>query len=275
LSIDLAKLLTEVQVIAEQAGQVILDLLQKSDSLQVQLKADASPVTVMDKAANQYIVEALTQLTPDIPVISEEAIDISLSDAAQADYYWLVDPLDGTKGFIDGSKEYTVNIALIEQYLPVLGVIVAPALGHSFVASTTTAARWIRGGTSFDLSTVKAPRCKRVVLSHYHDMSRLAPYDGLQVDLDGCGQVNSSLKFGLIAAGTYDYYPRLGPTSLWDTAAGQIVLERAGGAVVDFRGQRLQYHLESGLLNPEFLAVGDADIVSDVLEFCAMLRRKQ
>ena len=118
-----------------------------------------------------------------------------------------------------------------------------------------------------------APAAKRVVISRFHDVSRLASFDSEFIDLSLTGQVNSSLKFCLVAAGLYDFYPRMGPTSLWDTAAAQIIVEQAGGQVVDFTGQRLQYHLESGLLNPEFIAVGDVSIVNDVLEFCAMLRR--
>ncbi len=203
------------------------------------------------------------------------ALAPALSQWPSPSMFWLVDPLDGTRGFIEGCDEYTVNIALIQNHKPVLGVIVAPALGLSYTAASQSPATVYRCGQAQQITVSNASKAKRAVLSRYHNLQRLEAFDGHGIDLPASGQVNSSLKFCLVAAGQYDFYPRLGPTSLWDTAAGQIILEQAGGAVLDLQGRRLQYHLESGLLNPNFIAVGDHSIVTDILDFCAKIRRTQ
>ena len=270
---NLRNLLSDVVAIAKAAGELILSLVAGNNALQVMTKKDNSPVTSIDIAANHFIVEQLKLLDPEILIISEEADFECGYDESRKTVFWLVDPLDGTKGFIQGSNEYTVNIALVDNGIPVLGVIYAPALDQLYYACEGVNATLIKGGVkkSLHCRAQQFPWC--ILVSQFHDLSRLVSDSPEHVSVHSAG-INSSLKFGLIASGGYDLYPRLGPTCLWDTAAGQIILECAGGAVVDLFGKRLQYHPESGLLNPEFIAVGDQNAIPAAIEFLLSRRKK-
>jgi len=239
-----------------------LALSSSTHDLQVENKADDTPVTIIDQQADAFICEALSRLPMTFPVVSEEGEhhhDIGDSP------YWLVDPLDGTKGFIAGSKEYTVNIALVVKGLPVLGVIVAPALKQSYWAADGVGA-WFREDHRAPQAIQVAPQSGRwrVVISHFHDpqqlLTSLSP-----VMLCDVVQMNSSLKFCLIAKGEADAYIRTGPTSHWDSAAGQCVLHQAGGATVDFSSKTLHYTPGLSLLNPAFVALGDRQQLSTLM----------
>ena len=270
MNLDLAKLLPGVINIAEEAGSLILSLVKQSAQLKVKKKKDRTPVTDIDIAANDYIVKKLLNLQPQVHIVSEEG-DNAPVNFHKDDDYWLVDPLDGTKGFIQGSPEYTVNIALIRMGYPVLGVIYAPALNQLYFAVEGQCSKSRQGMIENDNITAKATMPWRVTVSRFHNLNGLISDAPNYIAKESVG-MNSSLKFCVIAKGDYDLYPRLGNTSLWDTAAGQIILEQAGGAVVDFEGKRLQYNLESGLLNPNFMAVGDKRMIPDVQYFHARRR---
>jgi 3'(2'), 5'-bisphosphate nucleotidase len=251
-----SELLAKVVKLAQQAGDAILSVY--SEQFEVTHKTDQSPLTVADLRSHEIISKGLLALTPDVPVLSEEASDISFEQRQQWTRYWLVDPLDGTKEFVSRNGEFTVNIALIEDHVPVLGVVHVP------VTSTTyTGALGVGAFKQFDGQTPEPLRVRspadsplRIVGSRSHRgdtldqyLPKLAPYELVAV--------GSSLKFCLVAEGSADFYPRFGPTSEWDTAAAQAVVEAAGGQVVKTNGERLRYNTKADLLNPHFLVYGD------------------
>jgi 3'(2'), 5'-bisphosphate nucleotidase len=223
-------------------------------------KADASPVTAADMAAHHILNDGLLALTPDIPVLSEEAADIALSERGQWSRWWLVDPLDGTKEFIAGSEEFTVNVALIEQGRVVFGVVGIPATGQCYYGGAGIGAwRADAAGMAEPIRVRLAPQeAFTLVASRRHSSpAQEALLTGLSErfgDLQ-LANVGSSLKFCQLAEGKADCYPRLAPTSQWDTAAAQGVLEGAGGEVLTLKGEVLTYEARESLLNPYFLAL--------------------
>ncbi|OHV12048.1 3'(2'),5'-bisphosphate nucleotidase CysQ [Kushneria phosphatilytica] len=256
-------LLDSVIDIAKQAGNAIMAIHDRD--FEVEEKEDHSPLTEADLAAHGIIREALAQLTPQWPILSEESPAEEIEQRKQWSTYWLVDPLDGTKEFIRRSKEFTVNIALIRDHEPVMGVILAPASGICWYGSAGQGAFMVEG------QEVQQLRCRpasqqdqlRVVGSRSHKgASTEALVERLrESEWQGIG---SSLKFCLIAEGRADFYPRLGPTSEWDTAAAQLVLEEAGGSVRELNedgeiGARLLYNTRDSLLNPFFAAAAVSD----------------
>lgn len=251
---------TPLVALAREAGAAILEVYQTDFA--VQAKDDRSPLTAADLAAHRVIARGLAQIAPHIPLLSEEGADIGWDTRRAWSRYWLVDPLDGTREFVKRNGEFTVNIALIEDGVPVLGVVYAPVLDY-LVHARRGAGCWLReAGTDRDaplgsLRPAAAPL--RVAASRSHLDPRTARV------LEAIGEherigLGSSLKFCRIAEGRADVYPRFGPTSEWDTAAGQCVLEAAGGAVLGLDGAPLRYNRGESLLNPDFLALGDADL---------------
>ena len=223
-------------------------------------KADASPVTAADLAAHHILFAGLQALAPEIPVLSEEAADIPLSERSAWTRWWLVDPLDGTKEFIAGSEEFTVNVALIEQGRVVFGVVGIPANGRCYYGGAGLGAwRSNAPGEEQSISVRVAPaQGFTLVASKRHSspaqetlLAGLATRFG-EPELANIG---SSLKFCLLAEGNADCYPRLAPTSQWDTAAAQGVLEGAGGEVLNLAGEMLTYEARESFLNPSFLAL--------------------
>lgn len=255
--IEPAQLVSKVLSVALAAGRSILGVYSQS-TFDIQNKEDNSPVTQADLEADQVIYEGLTDLLQGVPVWSEER---PKPDASRIKSFWLVDPLDGTKEFIKKNGEFTVNIALIENSEPVLGVIHAPALGESFVGALGLGSFKVRDNDPFDqkLSCVDpliADSPLQVVGSRSHQATQqMAWLNRLDIPyvLDGVG---SSLKFCRIAQGTKHLYLRHGATSQWDTAAGQVILECAGGTVLDSLGNRLSYGLDKNMINDEFIAAG-------------------
>ena len=242
--------------LAREAGDAILSVYNGPD-FDVEAKADDSPLTAADRASHRVIETGLGRLTPEIPLLSEEGRDIPYDERRHWDRFWLVDPLDGTKEFIKRNGEFTVNIALIEGGRPVWGVIVAPALETIYVGVVGHGAWMQRGGGSRQPLQVRAPASGQghaVVKSRSHPSGELAEFlETIQVE--DSVPVGSSLKFCAVAEGRATLYPRFGPTMEWDTAAGQAIVEAAGGQVVlssDTR-QPLRYNKES-LLNPFFIA---------------------
>lgn len=238
--------------IAEQAGQAILEIYQRDPrEFNITDKADATPLTAADLAAHQLIVNALTALTPDIPILSEEAANISWAVRQHWQRYWLVDPLDGTKEFIKRNGEFTVNIALIEQGEPVLGVVHAPVLAKTYYAAKAQGA-WLKTAAGSQAIRVsQTAEVVRVVGSRSHPSPDLAGYLA-QLPQHQLVEVGSSLKFCLVAEGAADVYPRFGPTMQWDTAAGHIIALEAG-ASVQFDGISGPVYQREQLLNPNFI----------------------
>lgn len=265
-------LLGPVIELVRQAGEAILPFWRAG--VAVTAKADDSPVTAADLAAHVLLAEGLRKLAPDIAVLSEEDADIPLGERARWQRWWLVDPLDGTKEFIAGSEEFTVNVALIEAGRVVFGVVATPTDGRCWFGGAGLGAwRSDRFGERSPISVRNTPgqRPFTVVASRRHSSPRqeqllkgLAERMG-EVELANIG---SSLKFCLLAEGEADFYPRLAPTSQWDTAAAQGVLEGAGGEVLELSGEPLHYPPRESLLNPFFLALPERapwrDLVLDL-----------
>ena len=250
----------ELRDIAVRAGSLILDIY-RSD-FEVRKKSDASPVTEADEAAEHLILPALRALAPDIPIIAEEAAAAGELDTLSGDYFWLVDPLDGTKEFIARRDEFTVNIALIERGKPILGIVHAPALGNTYYGALPgSAMAEIGDNTAHSINARRVPADGAIVVS-----SRSHGNEKELDKLTGTMKVaehrtaGSSLKFCLVATGEADIYPRYGPTSEWDTAAGHAVLQAAGGSVRMLDGGEFIYgKSDVKFLNPQFIARGLAD----------------
>ena len=255
---DPEKLIEPVVELAVKAGNAILEVY--ATDFDVQHKADESPLTQADMASHSVIDQGLKALTPDIPVLSEESGLPDFTERAQWNTYWLVDPLDGTKEFVNRNGEFTVNIALIEKGRPVFGVVHVPVRNKTYVGCAGYGAELRDAGSGPVKINVagETARPARVVGSRSHRGSSL---DGF---LDKLGEhemhaMGSSLKFCLVAEGAADIYPRLGPTSEWDTAAAQAVVEQAGGSVLTLDGKPLSYNSKSEILNPYFLVIGPED----------------
>ena len=241
-----------VAAIAREAGERILEIARRGATARE--KEDRSPVTDADEAAHRMIVERLRALTPDIPVVSEESAEPA--GAGGAPGFWLVDPLDGTREFIDGNDEYTVNIALVEAGDPVLGVVLAPARGVLYGGAADQGAwRQYRDAPRTPIAARSVPETGPVAaISRSHSNAETDAWLA-RAGVTETVRAGSSLKFCLIAEGTVDVYPRLGRTREWDTAAAHAVLSAAAGSVSTLAGTPLTYG-KPGLENPHFVARG-------------------
>ena len=258
MSGGLGSLAGSVAEIARAAGQEILDLYTQDRSAPT-LKRDDSPLTAADLRSHRLIVRALAALTPGVPVLSEEAARPPGAERARWARHWLVDPLDGTREFLSRNGEFTVNIALIEAHTPVLGVVHVP-VSDTLYQGVPGEGAWRQVGRAPAQAVHVAAHAAdpvRVVGSRSHRGDSLAGFLS-RLGAHELKAVGSSLKFCLIAEGAADVYPRLGPTSEWDTAAGHAVLVAAGGAVVELDGQPLSYNGREDFLNPFFVAYGDS-----------------
>ena len=243
-----------VIAVAQAAAADILTVY--AGDFQAERKADASPLTAADLAAHRRIVAGLAALTPDIPVLSEESAAGCFEARRAWRRFWLVDPLDGTREFLKRNGEFTVNIALVVEGIATFGVIQQPVTGLVWHGAPGAGA-FRREGDADVAIHVRTPAQAplRIAASRSHrDERTQALLDAMGGEAVACG---SSLKFCRIAEGGIDLYPRFGPTSEWDTAAGQAILEAAGGAVLDPRGRPLRYNQRETLLNGDFLAFGD------------------
>jgi 3'(2'), 5'-bisphosphate nucleotidase len=258
---DRQHLIDALVEIVKDAGREIMKIY--ASDFDVVTKDDASPLTQADLASHRSIRDALDRLTPDIPVLSEESNLPDFATRKGWSRYWLVDPLDGTKEFVNRNGEFTVNIALIDGHRATLGVVGVPAQEIVYtgdVAERRAQRRDQRGVAAMHTRRMDRERELVVVASRSHGGERLEAF------IDGLGErfnsvirtpVGSSLKLCILAEGRADLYPRLGPTSEWDIAAAHAVLEAAGGAVMTFDHEPLRYNTKESLLNPEFLAVAD------------------
>jgi 3'(2'), 5'-bisphosphate nucleotidase len=240
--------------LALEAGEKIMKIYEGAD-FGVDMKADNSPLTLADLASHEHIVSSLSKLTPDIPVLSEESKATPYEERSAWAKFWLVDPLDGTKEFIKRNGEFTINIALIEEGRPVLGVVHTPALGVTYYAQKGLGAFKQDNGTSHVIKVqTDVSQNLNVVASRSHagpetEAFLAALAKDYTVNLVSKG---SALKLCLVAEGVAHLYPRLGPTMEWDTAAAQSVVEEAGAVVTDIEGKLLPYNKEN-LLNPFFI----------------------
>jgi 3'(2'), 5'-bisphosphate nucleotidase len=263
LQVD-ANLLSELVAIAYSAGGAILKLCDSD--IGARTKADGSPLTQADLAANETILEGLAGKFPGVPTITEERVPDAV--ATNTRHVFLVDPLDGTRDFLNGNGEYTVNIALLDGGDPVAGVVYAPALGTIYAGATGTGSR--RANIAhhvigpWEHVAAAAPAGKlHAVTSRSHPSPKTRAYlDKLAIG--DVTPIGSSLKFCLIAAGEADIYPRMGQTMEWDTAAGDAILRAAGGTVRDMSGEPLRYNKRDAagrhdLPNPWFVATGRFD----------------
>ena len=254
---NLKEMINPIVDLAISAGHAILEVY--ATDFDVQEKGDESPLTQADLASHRCIVAGLRALTPDIPIISEEEGLPAFAERGQWQQYWLIDPLDGTKEFVNRNGEFTVNIAFIANGRPLLGVVHVPVQektyigceGHGSELRTAESATPIRvAETSSDPL--------RIVGSRSHRGSSLDAFLA-RVSESDMVPMGSSLKFCVVAEGRADIYPRLGPTSEWDTAAAQAVVEQAGGQVLELDGKPLSYTQKEDILNPYFVVIGARD----------------
>ena len=262
----LAALRDEALDVARAAGLAIVDVYGEGgegvDAVAVDMKEDRTPVTAADMAAHDLIVDELAALEPRLPVLSEESGVVPFAERRGWPAYWLVDPLDGTREFLRKNGEFTVNIALVQDHRPVLGVIVAPVLDVAYHAVAGGGAwKAIGDGESVPIHVRDAPRSGVTVAR-----SR-CPTVGprMQRFLDALGThdeipMGASLKSCLVAEGAADVYARLGPTGEWDTAAAQVIVEEAGGRFTDTGLRELRYNTRESLINPDFLVFGDESV---------------
>ncbi len=253
------KRLDSVKQIAQAAGKRIMEVYATDFS--VTQKDDKSPLTLADMAAHETIVTELKKITPDLPILSEESANIPYSERRAWQRYWLVDPLDGTREFVKRNGEFTVNIALIDDHKPILGVVYVPVTGVTYFAALGSGAfKQLPGQPSTPIKVRSCPKESMIVAgSRSHANESLQQFiEGLDAEVE-LVSIGSSLKFCLVAEGKADVYPRFGPTSEWDTAAAQCVVEQAGGYLMDTQSQPLRYNTKESLLNPYFLVFGDAN----------------
>ncbi len=250
-------LLSDIVTLAKQTGKQVLNVYHSD--FKVEYKADSSPLTMADVAAHEYICQGLNQLMPGIPILSEELATLAFEERQHWQRYWLIDPLDGTKEFLEKNGEFTINIALIEDHVPILGVIYAPVFDVCYFAADKQGAFKQIAQQSPQL--LRSPRWKSnspitLAISRRHGMDSLQAFFSKfsALNLIRCG---SALKFCWLAEGFADLYPRFSPTCEWDTAAAQCVLNEAGGTIIDLKGQILRYNTKPSLCNTAFLAVGD------------------
>ncbi len=243
-------MLDKICQLAREAGDAIMQVYDGAQPMDVTRKSDDSPVTAADLAAHEVIMQGLAALTPDVPVLSEEDPP-SWEIRQHWQEYWLVDPLDGTKEFIKRNGEFTVNIALIENGKPVLGVVYAPALGVLYSAAEGKAWKQKDGATTQIHVREARPPLVVVSRSHFDKDVELQEYLH-QLGEHQTTAIGSSLKFCLVAEGEAQLYPRFGPTNIWDTGAGHAVAIAAGAHVHDWKGQTLDYTPRESFLNPGF-----------------------
>ncbi len=259
---DLKKTLQNVRDAVAEAGGAILEIYADPKRFETEHKEDQSPLTAADLAANRLLVARLQEMTPGIPILSEESKQAPWHERKHWEQCWVVDPLDGTKEFLKRNDEFTVNVALVRDHQPILGVVYAPALQQWYFAARHEGAwRQVGGGVMDRIQVADPPagRPWKVVGSRSHGSPEVDAFVQRLGDAEMVA-MGSSLKLCLVADGSADVYPRLGPTSEWDTCAAQAVVEEAGGQVLNAEtGEPLTYNARESLLNPHFIVCGQPD----------------
>jgi 3'(2'), 5'-bisphosphate nucleotidase len=256
--------ISQIIDIAEKAGNSIMEIYSQ-DNFSTTYKDDYSPLTLADITSHKLIEENLKGLRPKIPILSEESSNISYEDRCSWEAYWLIDPLDGTKEFINKNGEFTVNIALVVNAMPILGVVHAPSLDITYYAIKGMGAFKKTANKLIEKITVcdHRKRALKIVISRSHRGKRLESF--LENINSETGEIEyikmgSSLKFCIVAEGIAHLYPRLSPTMEWDTAAAQCIVEEAGGVVTDMAGNQIRYNKKS-LLNEDFIVLSSTEII--------------
>lgn len=248
------KLTPQLIALTQKTGAAIMSFY-KSD-IKVEVKPDQTPLTIADQTAHTLIVEGLSKLTPDIPIVSEESNTVDFSQRCKWDEYWLIDPLDGTQDFLEQTGEFCICIAYIKQNQPIFGIIYAPQTRTHYYTTDRGAAYKLKNSQAKRITTNPQHAPLRVVIGHHSLRNEQLKSHLKQRQKYEIFQLGSALKFCLIAEGKYDYYPRFGPCSEWDTAAGVCILRKAGGKVVDENGKTLRYNCHTGLTSSVFFASG-------------------
>ena len=247
-----SKLLSHLISIANDAGEAIMDIHKKPSNFEI--KSDNTPVTEADNASNQIISSALEKLTPNIPILSEESAEIPFSVRKKWKEYWLIDPLDGTRDFIDGSPDFCISIALIKKNYPSFGLIYSPFNKVLYYRLTGEKSIKKFNNVCQELVTQKPKRWENIVVGRYSNNNKgLKDHLKIRTNFETF-KLGSALKFCLIAEGLYHYYPKFGRCSEWDTAAGVYILEGAGGKVIDLNNKPLTYNSNEDTLSPSFMA---------------------
>lgn len=253
--------------VAKEAGEKILQFY--NSEIEVEFKGDQSPLTAADKASHTVISEKLKEEYPEIPILSEEGMEIPFEERSKWDQFWLVDPLDGTKEFIKKNGEFTVNIALIENNQPVLGVVYLPVTNEVYYATQGQGAFKRNKDQEIQLQVedITKGQSLKLVESRSHPSEELVRLkENLQKNFKVSSvQRGSSLKICAVAEGMADLYPRLGPTMEWDTAAGHAVVEAAGGMLVDLKGNALLYN--KGSLKNDYFIVLPKSFQNEIKEY--------
>ena len=250
--------------IAKEAGEAISQIY--NSDFDYQIKKDLSPITAADRLSHKIITERLKILTPQIPILSEENCDIPFKVRAQWTDYWLVDPLDGTKEFINNNGEFTVNIALIKNNTPILGIIHIPITHETYWGSINKGSFYLNENDDVVSISVSNNHQNpiRIVASRSHPSEMLNDLLDKIIDYEII-KIGSSIKFCHIASGQADCYPRFGPTSEWDTAAGEAIVRYAGGHMVTLNGNLMNYNAKEDYLNPNFIVSSDKIISESFL----------
>ncbi|WP_286234433.1 3'(2'),5'-bisphosphate nucleotidase CysQ [Thalassotalea sediminis] len=258
---NLASLLTIAIESSKKAGQEVLKYYNRGDYT-AEIKDDNSPVTSADIAANDILMAELSRLTPNIPIISEEVGAVPLAQRKTWSRYWLLDPIDGTGEFIIGSGDFAVNIALVENGWPVIGVIHAPEHRITYFAQKGAGAfkEHIRGTDRIRVAAYDGQRKIKVAISRRQELGLMGQYLNSDFQYEHIALGSCSLKNCLIAEGGADCYLRVGPTGEWDTGASQCILEQAGGIILNSEFGALSYNMRESLLNPDFISLGVQDI---------------
>ena len=233
----------------------------KTGDFTAEIKEDNSPVTSADFASNDVLMDQLKTLTPDIPVISEEVGALPLSERKNWSRYWLLDPIDGTGEFIIGSGDFAVNIALIENGWPTIGVIHAPSHCLTYYGQKNLGSFKDNGQSSYQIKVAdyQKNRPVKVAISRRQELGLMGQFLNEKFNYEYVALGSCSLKNCLIAEGGADCYLRIGPTGEWDTGASQCILEQAGGSIIDSEFNPLSYNKRESLMNPDFLSLGSAD----------------
>ena len=255
--------------LCRRAGDVICEHYQAPHAAEFEAKGDDSPLTRADIDSHHILDEGLRDMARDIPVLSEESAAVDVAQRFSWNRFWLVDPLDGTKEFLARTGEFTINIALIDNHAPVLGVLYVPLTHKAYVGIPGVGAWCYQYGTdgqwsqrSVTTHSLKEGEALKVLASRRHHGPQLeACFSWLHREWGETERVNSgsALKFCQMVEGEGDFYPRFSPCCEWDTAAGQALLEAAGGALLGMDGEPFRYNATETLLNPDFYAISDAD----------------
>jgi len=246
-------LLSQLLILSTQAGEIIMNF--RNNSTDYSIKVDNTPITQADKASHEFLINALEKLTPNTPILSEESSHIPFSVRKSWNEYWLIDPLDGTRDFIDGSPDFCISISLVKNNYPTFGLIYSPFNKVHYYRLNHESSIKVVNSKTYKILTSKPKRWEKIVVGRYSMNNRgLKEHLKLKTNFETF-KLGSALKFCLIAEGIYHYYPKFGRCSEWDTAAGVCILEGAGGRVVDLENKALKFNLSKDIISPSFIAL--------------------